>query len=66
MIRNTKNFNVYKGRWKQRILKTIHISSISLKGIGEQLQHLTLSVEWNIEWKVSDVWKTVWKVSYIS
>ena len=44
--------------------KIVDISSISLKEIGEQLQPSDSEDNSKVEWKVSNIWKTVWKMSY--
>ena len=44
--------------------KIVDISSISLKEIGEQLQPSDSEDNSKVEWKVPNIWKTVWKMSY--
>ena len=40
------------------------ISSISLKEIREQLQPSDSEDNSKVEWKVSNIWKTAWKISH--
>ena len=44
--------------------KIVDISSISLKEIGEQLQPSDSEDNSKVEWKVSNIWKTAWKISH--